>query len=324
MYSVEELLTLTENEVSFLNFGKEPHLLYEPIRYSMQEGGKRVRPLMLLLAANIFTDKIQPFLRTAIGVEMFHNFTLLHDDIMDNSPTRRGRDSVHRKWGSNVAILSGDAMMIYAYKLIIETPSKDLIKVLSVFNKLSLELCEGQQYDMDFENKELVSMEEYIQMICLKTSVLIAGAIEMGAILGGASEDDCHKLYDFGLNIGIAFQLQDDILDAYADSATFGKPIGGDIIEGKKSYIFLLCYKRACDKDKELLLSTLNNNSIENNRKISIIKEIYNRYDIKRAAESDAEFYFNKATELLEKVSASNEKKNHILGYAKSLLVRIK
>lgn len=324
MYSVEELLTLTENEVSFLNFGKEPHLLYEPIRYSMQEGGKRVRPLMLLLAANIFTDKIQPFLRTAIGVEMFHNFTLLHDDIMDNSPTRRGRDSVHRKWGSNVAILSGDAMMIYAYKLIIETPSKDLIKVLSVFNKLSLELCEGQQYDMDFENKELVSMEEYIQMICLKTSVLIAGAIEMGAILGGASEDDCRKLYDFGLNIGIAFQLQDDILDAYADSATFGKPIGGDIIEGKKSYIFLLCYKRACDKDKELLLSTLNNNSIENNRKISIIKEIYNRYDIKRAAESDAEFYFNKATELLEKVSASNEKKNHILGYAKSLLVRIK
>lgn len=324
MYSVEELLTLTENEVSSLNFGKEPHLLYEPIRYSMQEGGKRVRPLMLLLAANIFTDKIQPFFRTAIGVEMFHNFTLLHDDIMDNSPTRRGRDSVHRKWGCNVAILSGDAMLIYAYKLILETPSENLVKVLSVFNKLSLELCEGQQYDMDFEIRELVSMDEYINMICLKTSVLIAGAIEMGAVLGGASDDDCRKLYDFGLNIGIAFQLQDDILDAYADSATFGKPIGGDIIEGKKSYIFLLCYERANDDDKKLLLSTLNSNSLENSSKISIIKEIYNKYDIKRVAENDAEHYFHKATELLNKVSVNQERKDCILGYAKSLLVRIK
>ena len=324
MYSVKEILAFTEDGVSSLELDCQPHLLYEPIRYSMQEGGKRVRPLMLLLTANIFANDIKPFIPTAIGVEMFHNFTLLHDDIMDNSHTRRGRDSVQLKWGSNVAILSGDTMMIYAYKLILSTESNNLIKVLSVFNDLSIKLCEGQQYDMDFESKSLVKMDEYLNMICLKTSVLIAGAIEMGAILGGASESDCRKLYDFGLNIGIAFQLQDDILDLYGDSATFGKPIGGDIVEGKKSYIFLLCYDLASAEDKSTLLELLPNCTMEKSSKISAIKSIYDKYDIKNIAERNAELYFDKAIKLLEDVSVSVERKDILLNYSKSLLARIK
>ena len=324
MYSIEEILSLTENGVASLDLGSEPHLLYEPIKYSMQEGGKRVRPLMLLLSANIFTDDIKPFISTAIGVEMFHNFTLLHDDIMDNSMKRRGRDSVHCKWGSNVAILSGDTMLIYAYKLILATKSDSLVKVLSVFNNMSIQLCEGQQFDMDFESKPLVRMDEYINMISLKTSVLIAASIEMGAILGGACESDCRKLYDFGLNIGTTFQLQDDILDLYGDSATFGKPIGGDIIAGKKSYIFLLCYDLASKEDKAELLSVLSDNTLANSLKITKIKSIYDKYDIKRIAERDAELYFNKAIETLNDVSIPAERKETLLSYSKSLLARIK
>lgn len=324
MYKTEELLKMTEEAIASLPLGSEPHRLYEPIRYTMAEGGKRVRPLMLLHAANIFTDNIKPFIPAAVGVEIFHNFTLLHDDIMDNSPTRRGRDTVHRKWNNNVAILSGDAMLIYAYKLILHTQSEHLLSAMAAFNKLSLELCEGQQFDMDFERRELVSKEEYLNMIRLKTSVLIAGAMEMGAILGGASENDCRLIYNFGLNIGAAFQIQDDILDLYATSESFGKPIGGDIIEGKKSYIFILCYNKATAEDKKILLATLHNKELPSNTKIATIKTIYNRYSIKEDAESDAENYFKIGIELLKDITIEQKRKNELITYSESLLSRIK
>lgn len=324
MYNTEELLKITEDAINSLPLGSEPHRLYEPIRYTMQEGGKRVRPLMLLLAANIFDDNIRPFIPAAIGVEIFHNFTLLHDDIMDNSPKRRGRDTVHRKWNNNVAILSGDAMLIYAYKLILQTKSENLFRATTSFNKLSLELCEGQQYDMDFEQHEIVTIEQYLNMIRLKTSVLIAGAMEMGAILGGATEEDCSRIYEFGLNIGAAFQIQDDILDLYATSDSFGKPIGGDIKEGKKSYIFLLCYNKANEMDKKTLLDTLHDSKLESDSKISTIRNIYDRYHIKEAATGDAEAFFNKGIAQLDMINVDYERKNEILSYSKSLICRIK
>lgn len=324
MYSVSDLLEMTEKGINLLPLSSPPSLLYDPICYSMANGGKRVRPLMMLLSSNMFSNDIEEFLPVAIGIEMFHGFTLLHDDIMDNSPTRRGMDSVHKRWGSNVAILSGDAMMIYAYKLILSVNSEKIIEVMRVFNKLSLELCEGQQYDMDFESKEIVSMDEYINMINLKTSVLIAGATKIGAILGGASNEDSQRMYDFGLNIGTSFQLKDDILDIYGDPKTFGKPIGGDIIEGKKSYIFLLCYQKANSEDRELLLSTLASCSINSSDKISIIREVYDKYSIREFAEKEVENYFHKAMFSINDLSISDSKKQNIIDYAKSLLQRVK
>lgn len=324
MYTTQQLLQLTEEAIGLLPLGSEPHLLYEPIRYTMQEGGKRVRPLGLLLAANIYTDDIKPLISAAIGVEIFHNFTLLHDDIMDNSSTRRGRDTVHRKWNNNVAILSGDAMLIYAYKLLLQTKNDNIVRAMSSFNKLSLELCEGQQFDMDFEQRELVTIEEYLNMIRLKTSVLIAGAMEMGAILGGASERDCQLIYNFGLNLGAAFQIQDDILDLYATSESFGKQLGGDIKEGKKSYIFLLCYKLADLNDKKTLLDTLHNSDITDEEKISTIRSIYDKYSIKECATKDAECYFTKGLESLRDIDATEDRKQEFIDYSSSLLYRIK
>lgn len=324
MYTHEEIYQLVEKEVSSLQLGNEPHFLYEPIRYSMQEGGKRVRPVLLLMAANLFSDNIKPYLPAAIGVEMFHNFTLLHDDIMDNSPTRRGRDSVHKKWNRNVAILSGDAMMIYAYKLMLQSPIESLYKVLSEFNKLSLELCEGQQLDMDFESLEMVSMDEYINMISLKTSVLLAGALKIGAIIAGATESDCEKLYNFGLNLGVAFQIQDDILDAYSDANTLGKPIGGDIIEGKKSYIFLLCYKLADDNDKKELLLLLKDKNISDSDKIRKILFIYDKYEIKSISSLEVERYFQVAIDNIYTLNVAMERQNRLLAYTKALLARKK
>ncbi|MEG0499825.1 MAG: polyprenyl synthetase family protein [Rikenellaceae bacterium] len=324
MYNTEELLKITEDAIGSLPLGSEPQRLYEPIRYTMQAGGKRVRPLMLLLAANIFSDEIKPFMPAAIGVEIFHNFTLLHDDIMDNSPTRRGRDTVHRKWNNNVAILSGDAMLIYAYKLILQTQSQHLFRAMTSFNKLSLELCEGQQYDMDFEQREIVTIDEYLNMIRLKTSVLIAGAMEMGAILGGASEEDSRRVYEFGLNIGAAFQIQDDILDLYATSDSFGKPIGGDIKEGKKSYIFLLCYKMASDADRKVLLDILHDRALSDDHKISTIRAIYDRYHVKEAATLDAENYFNRGIACLEMIGVDDVRKVEMIRYSQSLIRRIK
>ncbi len=324
MYSTKEVLEIIERGIANIDMPEEPNRLYNPIGYTMQEGGKRLRPLLMLLTANLYTDNIEPYVSAALGVEMFHNFTLLHDDIMDNSPTRRGRESVHTKWGHNVAILSGDAMLIFAYKLILATPSEHLHKVLSIFNKLSLELCEGQQLDMDFEERNEVSMQEYMDMIELKTSVLIAGAMEMGGVLGGASDCDTNLIYNFGLNIGLAFQIQDDILDMYADSVSFGKPIGGDIIEGKKSFISLLCMEMAADEDKARLLDILHDSKGEDSVRVSEARAIFDKYDIKNIAEEVVKSYFDDAMAIMDAVEVSPERKEVVINYVQSLLYRSK
>ena len=234
MQTNEELLATIENYLAQTDFPAEPELLYAPIGYSLGGGGKRLRPMLVMLSCGIFSDQIQSALPAAAAVEMFHNFTLLHDDIMDNAAMRRGKPSVFARWGQNVAILSGDAMLICAYRLLSGVPAHLLPQILATFNQMALEVCEGQQYDMDFEQKQKVSVVEYMHMIELKTSVLLAGSAVIGATLGGASEEDCRKLRRFAVELGLAFQLQDDLLDSYGDER-LGKAIGGDILEGKKT-----------------------------------------------------------------------------------------
>ncbi|MDE5621865.1 MAG: polyprenyl synthetase family protein, partial [Alistipes sp.] len=244
MQTNERLLSAIENYLAQAEFPAEPELLYAPIGYSLSGGGKRIRPMLVLLCCNLFSEEVQHALPAAAAVEMFHNFTLLHDDIMDNAAVRRGKPSVYAKWGRNVAILSGDAMLICAYRLLSESPAQLLPRILRTFDDMALEVCEGQQYDMDFEQKQKVSVVEYMHMIELKTSALLAGSAVIGALLGGASEEDCRKLRRFAVELGLAFQLQDDLLDSYGDQR-LGKAIGGDILEGKKTYLMITAMSRA-------------------------------------------------------------------------------
>ena len=244
MQTNEQLLDLLENYLAQRELPTEPERLYDPIRYSLAGGGKRLRPMLLLLSCGLFADDVDVALPAAAAVEIFHNFTLLHDDIMDNAAVRRGKPSVYARWGGNVAILSGDAMLISAYRLLAQAPPALLPRILEVFNTMALGVCEGQQYDMDFESKQKVSVVEYMSMIELKTSVLVAGSAMMGAILGGADEEQSRRLYQFAIELGMAFQLQDDLLDSYGGEE-LGKTIGGDILEGKKSYLMVTAMSRA-------------------------------------------------------------------------------
>ena len=235
MYSFHELADIVQNEIKNLKYPQQPELLYAPIVYSLEEGGKRIRPVALLMACNLFRDEIDCAKPAALAVEVFHNFTLLHDDIMDRSDTRRGKPAVHTRWNDNVAILSGDAMMIYAYKLLCGCDRRVLPQLLETFNETAIGVCEGQQYDMDFESRDDVTVDRYLEMIRLKTGVLLAGALKLGAICAEAQPWQAELLYNFGINVGLAFQLQDDLFDTYGDAAVFGKPIGGDILAGKKN-----------------------------------------------------------------------------------------
>ena len=282
MQTNEQLLSAIENYLAQTEFPAEPELLYAPIGYSLAGGGKRLRPMLLMLSNGIFTDKIQHALPAAAAVEVFHNFTLLHDDIMDNAAVRRGKPSVYAKWGQNVAILSGDAMLICAYRLLGEVPAQLLPQILSTFNTMALEVCEGQQYDMDFERKPKVSVVEYMHMIELKTSVLLAGATTIGALLGGASEEDCRKLRRFAIELGLAFQLQDDLLDSYGDER-LGKAIGGDILEGKQTYLMITAISRADEPTREVLRST-HRSQMPDAEKIATIKAVYDRLEALAAA----------------------------------------
>ena len=283
MQTNEQLLSAIENYLAQTEFPAEPELLYAPIGYSLAGGGKRLRPMLLMLSNGIFTDKIQHALPAAAAVEVFHNFTLLHDDIMDNAAVRRGKPSVYAKWGQNVAILSGDAMLICAYRLLGEVPAQLLPQILSTFNTMALEVCEGQQYDMDFERLQTVPMKDYMNMIGLKTSVLIACAAKMGAIIAGAPEKDRDCLYDYGYNLGLAFQVADDYLDAYGDVKVFGKPIGGDILNEKKSWLTVRAFEKADEKVKAELLEAMSMKAEtdgEKASKIGRVKDIYNTLEV--------------------------------------------
>ncbi len=323
MQTNERLLAAIENYLAQTDFPAEPELLYAPIGYSLSGGGKRLRPMLLMLACGIFSDDMQQALPAAAAVEVFHNFTLLHDDIMDNAAMRRGKPSVYARWGQNVAILSGDAMMIYAYRLLSSVASSALPRILQTFNDMALEVCEGQQYDMDFESKQKVSVVEYMHMIELKTSVLLAGSAVIGAILGGAAEEDCRKMRRFAVELGLAFQLQDDLLDSYGDER-LGKAIGGDILEGKKTYLMITAMSRADEATREILRNTRHNTKLSDKEKIATVKEIYDRLDIPRLTEQQIQLRFERALSVLSTLSVDPARTQQMREYAESLMGRKK
>ena len=304
----------------------EPQNLYEPIRYMLSLSGKRIRPQLVFLGAELFgfTD-VEKLLPAALAVEFFHNFSLIHDDIMDKAPLRRGKSTVHQKWTDNVAILSGDALLVKAYEQLSKCPVQAIPELLRTFNNVAIEVCEGQQYDMDFELREDVSQAEYIDMIRLKTSVLLGGALEMGAIIADASAADRQKLYEFGVNLGIAFQLQDDILDAFGNPETFGKQVGGDIIVNKKTILHILLKEQlvsATDKSNFNLILKLSENSAQ--EKIGQMISLYHTYNIEEKANTLKEYYTAKAYELLGNIQVEDNFKVNLYELADKLMVRVR
>jgi geranylgeranyl diphosphate synthase type II len=321
MYTIKELSELINTEFSNEKFEKNPTNLYMPIKYTLSEGGKRIRPLLVLAACNMFCETPTVAIDTAKAYEIFHNFTLLHDDVMDHSPIRRGRPTVHEKWNMNTAILSGDAMMILAWQYILKTPDFCLRENISLFNKTALEVCEGQQFDMDFENIPNVSEQDYLEMIRLKTSVLLAACLKSGALLGGAQTSDAELLYDFGINLGLAFQLQDDYLDVYGNAETFGKRIGGDILAEKKT--FLMVKAKELDGD-DCLKNIYSNQQIDDETKIKAVTEIYNKLSIRRLTEEKIDYFFQKARACFSQISVHEERKRNINEISDSLMNRKK
>ena len=318
-----EILELFESALAQLRMPEEPELLYMPIIYSMSGGGKRLRPVLLLITAEAFGGSVEEAMPAALAVEIFHNFTLLHDDIMDNADVRRGKPSVFAKWGGNVALLSGDAMLISAYKSLVKVSSERLPRVLNIFSDMALEVCEGQQYDMDFETMSKVSVEEYMQMIERKTSALLSGSAMIGATMAGASEEDVKKIYRFATELGLAFQLQDDVLDSFGDMA-LGKKIGGDILEGKKTFLMVQALNRASAEERETLTTTHLRKDISDEEKIAIVKELYNKLDVKRVAEQQIELRFERALAVLDTLSIAGERTEHLVEFARNLMGRKK
>ena len=322
-HSNEELLAIFESVLGQMQTPEEPELLYAPIIYSMSGGGKRIRPVLLMLTNEAFGGNAEEAMPAAMAVEVFHNFTLLHDDIMDNADTRRGKPSVFAKWGANVAILSGDSMLITAYKMLSALDAGSLSRVMPLFNDMAIEVCEGQQYDMDFESMDSVAVEDYILMIERKTSALLSGSAMIGATLAGAKDDDIKKLYRFATELGLAFQLQDDMLDSFGDEA-LGKKIGGDILEGKKTYLMVQAMSRATDEEREVLRTTHKNEALSDAEKIATIKALYEKLDVKHATEQQIELRFERALSVLDTLSIGSERTVRLAEFARNLMGRKK
>lgn len=322
MYTITDLQKLVEQEISKQQFVVEPKGLYQPIEYVMGMGGKRIRPTMCLAGCYLFTDDIQPALKPSLSLEIFHNFTLLHDDIMDNADVRRNQATVHKKWDENTAILSGDAMLIKAYQYASEINGQHLKKVIDLFSQTAIEVCEGQQYDMEFETRDDVEVSDYLNMIRLKTAVLLAASLKTGAILGDASDDDANLLYEFGENIGLAFQLQDDFLDVYGDIETFGKAIGGDIVANKKTFLLLNALQLASGSLRNDLLKWINAVDFDAQEKIEAVKTIYNTLKVDELAREKMNFYFDKAIAALNKVNGRESMKEQLRHFAVKLIER--
>jgi len=323
MQTNEQILRTVESYIAQRELPSEPELLYDPIRYSLSGSGKRLRPVLLMLSCGLFSDRTEAALPAAAAVEVFHNFTLLHDDIMDNAAVRRGKPSVHARWGTNVAILSGDAMLISAYRLLSRTPARLLPRILETFNAMALGVCEGQQYDMDFEQRQKVTVVEYMNMIELKTSVLLAGSAMIGALIGGAGEKECQLLYRFAIELGMAFQLQDDLLDSYGD-AELGKAIGGDILEGKKSYLMITAMSRADQQQREILRHTHKDPELSPDEKIARVKAVYDALDIPRLTEQQISLRFERALSLLDEIEVDDLRKEPLREFARNLMGRKK
>lgn len=321
-----DISTLSEkinHTLSTLRYGEHPVELYEPIRYIMALGGKRIRPLLVLLAAKMYDDNVDKALLPAAAIEVFHNFTLLHDDIMDKAPLRRGEQTVHEKWNTNIAILSGDVMLVRAYQLLLGVEQNKLAKVLELFSETAAQVCEGQQLDMNFERREQVSIQEYIHMITLKTAVLLGLSLELGAVLQNAPVADAENLKAFGRNVGIAFQLRDDLLDVYGDKAKFGKQVGGDILSDKKTYLMLTALEQASEVQRQTIISWRDKteDSIAE-EKVSAITGIYNQLNIRHQTEQEIDRYFHKALHHLAAVKLPEEQKSPIRELALQLMER--
>ncbi len=301
---------------------KDPKELYLPVDYCLGNGGKRVRPLMALLACDMFDGNIEEVLGPAVGMEIFHNFTLMHDDIMDQAPLRRGKPSVYKKWNANTAILSGDVMFALAIQHIAKSPEKHLKKILDLFNRSVIEVCEGQQYDMNFETLDKVSEADYINMIRLKTAVLPAACLKSGAIIAGASELEAGMLYSFGENVGIAFQIMDDWLDIFGDEETFGKKTGGDIVANKKTWLYIKAFEMANEYQLRDLRNSFTNRIYNPEEKISIVKNIYLELKLNELALNKMEDYNKKALDFLSKIEVADEKKEDLITLAEDLIHR--
>ena len=308
MLSFKEIQEKIEREIGQLEFDCPPKSLYEPITYILSLGGKRIRPALVLMAYNLYREDVEKAIRPVIGLEVFHNFTLLHDDLMDQADKRRNKPTVHKVWNANTAILSGDAMLIAAYQLIGETAPEHLKEVLDLFTRTALEICGGQQYDMEFESRMDVSEEEYLEMIRLKTAVLLACSLKTGAILGGASREDAENLYRFGINIGLAFQLQDDLLDVYGDTKTFGKNIGGDILCNKKTFLLINALRRAEGEQKAQLEHWIARKDFDAAEKIAAVTNIYNVLGLKELSEAKMQTYYAEGMKNLAALSVSEER----------------
>lgn len=326
MLSFEYILKAIEEAIHQLRFDDSPQSLFDPIVYTLSEGGKRLRPAFVLMACNLYRDDIECAMSSALGVEMFHNFTLLHDDLMDEAEKRRNQPTVHVKWDRNTAVLSGDAMLIVAYRLIGQTPSSSLRPVLDLFTQTALEICEGQQFDMEFERRDDVTEKEYMEMIRLKTAVLLACSLKMGALIGGAPVHDAEVLYRFGIHIGLAFQLQDDMLDVYGDTSTFGKNIGGDILCDKKTFLSVLMYQLATDEQKTRIAHYRKENAsaYAANEKISVITSIYDDLKLRKRTQSRIKYHYDLAWSELARLSVNQERCQELLRICSLLIDRAK
>jgi geranylgeranyl diphosphate synthase type II len=322
MHTLKELQNRISEAFVESRFNHQPRHLYEPIVYTLDQGGKRLRPVLVLLACELFNGNIDEALFPAMGLEIFHNFTLLHDDIMDHAPLRRGKETVHQKWDINTAILSGDTMFVIAYEYVAKTNPRLLPQVLDLFNDTARKVCEGQQYDMNFETDALVSIEDYMMMIRLKTAVLIACSLKLGAIIAGAGDDVSGKIYEAGIELGLAFQLQDDFLDAFGDVAKFGKTIGGDITTNKKTYLFLKAFELAQSQDRQELEELFFGNETDSDRKISRIIEIYRKLKIDILTRQEIELHHQKALNILSGFNFMKDSTSELLSLMDEMLCR--
>lgn len=322
MKTADELLTQVNAFLDALPYERSPKSLYEPIRYVLSMGGKRIRPVLMLLGYNLYKEDTDKILMNAIALETYHNYTLLHDDLMDQADLRRGHETVHKKWDANTAILSGDSMLVLAYERMAQCDSRHLADVLRLFTTTALEIGEGQQYDMEFETRDDVREEEYIEMIRLKTSVLLACALKIGAILAEAPDEDADNLYKFGEQIGLAFQLQDDYLDVYGDSKVFGKKIGGDITSNKKTFMLINAFSHANEAQRQELEKWVNAKSFDREEKIAAVTRLYNEIGIDKMAQAKIAYYFEQSKKYLDAVQVPAERKEELQKYAQRMMKR--
>ncbi len=320
-FPVPALLKLIEQEIKKQTFGSQPKSLYEPIRYIMSLGGKRLRPLLAMLSYSLYKNDPEKIVKYAITIEAFHNFTLLHDDIMDKAPLRRGKATVHEKWNVNTAILSGDVMLVKVYDQFLDLDGDVLKEVLRIFNQCAAEVCEGQQWDMEFETKTKVTEAQYIEMIRLKTAVLLGFSLELGALLANANSDERQALKEFGTNIGIGFQLKDDLLDVYADKNKFGKQVGGDILANKKTYLLIKAKEKAKGKDKQELEQWLAAKKFDKQKKVKAVTSLYNKLGISQLTERKIEEYFSIGFQNLDRLKDSPQKQQ-LIEFTQNLITR--